>query len=100
MDSAARNLLNGGPLPEHDERYVKAQEFVEVVYQLFLSSWADDAVKFDRKTRVFTDPKELEKLIIRENILLFLDLVLLNQLHKDCQLFYKQVLPKRFRICC
>ena len=100
LDSAARNLLNGGPLPEHDERYVKAQEFVEVVYQLFLSSWADDAVKFDRKTRVFTDPEKLEKLIIRENILLFLDLVLLNQLHKDCQLFYKQVLPKRFRICC
>lgn len=62
LDSAARNLLNGGPLPEHDERYVKAQEFVEVVYQLFLSSWADDAVKFDRKTRVFTDPERIREI--------------------------------------
>ena len=46
----------------HDERYVKAQEFVEVVYQLFLSSWADDAVKFDRKTRVFTDPEKIREI--------------------------------------
>ena len=65
LDSAARNLLNGGPLPEHDERYVKAQEFVEVVYQLFLSSWADDAVNLIGKQEFSLIRKELEKLIIR-----------------------------------
>lgn len=56
LNSTARQLLNGEPLPEHDERYVKTEEYVQVVYKLFLSSWRDDAVKLDLKTGIFSDP--------------------------------------------
>ncbi|KAG2733293.1 hypothetical protein G9P44_004283 [Scheffersomyces stipitis] len=56
LDSAARNLLNGESLPPHEERYARAQEYLEVVYQLFLSSWRDDAVKLDRERGIFSDP--------------------------------------------
>ncbi|KAK6465437.1 luciferase-like domain-containing protein [Scheffersomyces coipomensis] len=62
LDSAARNLLNGEPLTPHDERYDKAQEYLEVVYQLFLSSWADDALKYDRKTGIFADPTRIREI--------------------------------------
>ncbi|CAK9439683.1 uncharacterized protein LODBEIA_P37830 [Lodderomyces beijingensis] len=62
LDSASRNLLNGEPLPPHDERYEKAEEYLEVVYQLFLSSWADDAVKVDRKKGIFADPERIREI--------------------------------------
>ncbi|KAK6458406.1 pristinamycin synthase-like protein [Scheffersomyces xylosifermentans] len=62
LDSAARNLLNNEPLPPHDERYARAQEYLEVVYQLFLSSWRDDAVVLDEKRGVYTDPERLRQI--------------------------------------
>ncbi len=62
QDSAARNLLNGEPLLEHDERYVKADEFVDVVYKLLLSSWSDDAVILDRERGIFTDPSKIREI--------------------------------------
>ncbi|EGW30704.1 uncharacterized protein SPAPADRAFT_72649 [Spathaspora passalidarum NRRL Y-27907] len=62
LDSAARNLLNGEPLPEHDARYDRAQEYLEVVYQLFLSSWADDAVVLDKKRGIFSDPERIREI--------------------------------------
>ncbi|KAL6449908.1 dmoA Dimethyl-sulfide monooxygenase [Candida maltosa Xu316] len=58
----ATNLLNGADLPDHDERYDKAAEFLEVVYQLFLSSWADDAVKVDPKSKIFSDPNLIREI--------------------------------------
>jgi FMN-dependent oxidoreductase (nitrilotriacetate monooxygenase family) len=62
LDSASKNLLNGEALPPHDERYLRAQEYLEVVYQLFLSSWSDDALKLDRETGVFADPELIRKI--------------------------------------
>ncbi|KAK7682895.1 hypothetical protein QCA50_013927 [Cerrena zonata] len=59
LDSAARNLLNGADLPPHDERYVRAEEYLEVIYDLFLSSWSDDAIKVDPKTGVFADAERI-----------------------------------------
>ncbi|CAR30016.1 hypothetical protein ZYGR_0AD07060 [Zygosaccharomyces rouxii] len=59
LDSAARNLLNGELLPGNKERYEKAEEYVDVVYKLFLSSWQDGAVKLDRERGIFTDPNGL-----------------------------------------
>ncbi|KAM0321567.1 hypothetical protein ACHAQA_010057 [Verticillium albo-atrum] len=56
LDSAARNLGHTQQ-PEHDERYVMAEEYVEVMYKLWQSSWRDDAVKLNRETGVYTDPK-------------------------------------------
>ncbi|KAI3404491.1 hypothetical protein KGF56_002683 [Candida oxycetoniae] len=62
LDTASRNLLNGEPLPPHDERYDKAQEYLEVIYQLFLSSWADDAVKLDTEKGIFADPERIREI--------------------------------------
>lgn len=59
LDSASRNLLNGQTLPGNKERYDRAEEYVDVVYKLFLSSWKDGAVKADKSTGVFTDPEAL-----------------------------------------
>lgn len=62
LDTASRNLLNGEPLPPHDERYEKAEEYLEVIYQLFLSSWADDAVRLDLQKGVFSDPERIREI--------------------------------------
>lgn len=56
LDSAARNLTNGEQQAEHDERYAIAEEYMDVVYKLWNSSWRSDAVKLDSKTGIYTDP--------------------------------------------
>lgn len=56
LDSAARNLTDGKPQAEHDERYAVCEEYMSVVYQLWNSSWRTDAVKLDRRTGIYTDP--------------------------------------------
>src|SRR5699024_4838809 len=43
QDSAARNLGLEGQIP-HDERYDRADEFMEVMYKLFEHSFDDGAV--------------------------------------------------------
>lgn len=60
LDSAARNLLNGEDLPPHAERYQRAEEYIEVIYKLFLSSWADDAVEL--KDGVFSNPDKIRQI--------------------------------------
>ncbi|MCV7149772.1 NtaA/DmoA family FMN-dependent monooxygenase [Mycolicibacterium pyrenivorans] len=52
-DRAAQNFGLGG-LPEHDERYNVAEEYFDVVNQLW-DSWEADAVVMDRKTHTFAD---------------------------------------------
>ncbi|RMI98424.1 hypothetical protein CDV36_016132 [Fusarium kuroshium] len=56
LDSAARNLGRTEQL-DHDERYAQAEEYMEVMYKLFQSSWRDDAVKLDREKGIYTDPE-------------------------------------------
>uniref|UniRef100_A0A8H7NKF5 Luciferase-like domain-containing protein n=1 Tax=Bionectria ochroleuca TaxID=29856 RepID=A0A8H7NKF5_BIOOC len=55
LDSAARNLGHTEQ-PAHDERYNIAEEYVDVTYKLWQSSWRDDAVKHDREKGIYTDP--------------------------------------------
>lgn len=62
LDSAARNLLENQPLPEHDERYVRTEEYFDVVAKLLLASWADDAVKNDKVSRIYADPSRIRKI--------------------------------------
>ncbi|QEU59478.1 hypothetical protein KDRO_B07500 [Kluyveromyces lactis] len=59
LESAARNLLNGESLPGNAERYDRAEEYIDVVYKLFLSSWQEGAVKKDKVNGIFTDPNGL-----------------------------------------
>lgn len=55
LDSAARNLGHAEQ-PAHDDRYAMADEYVDVAYKLWQSSWRDDAVRLDRQRGVYTDP--------------------------------------------
>ncbi|KAK3055434.1 hypothetical protein LTR09_003354 [Extremus antarcticus] len=56
LDSAARNLSNGKAQLDHDERYAMCEEYMDIVYKLWNTSWRTDAVKLNRKTGVYTDP--------------------------------------------
>ncbi|QGM97570.1 LLM class flavin-dependent oxidoreductase [Methylocystis parvus] len=48
-------------LPDHDERYRRAGEFVDVANALW-DSWEDDAFVADRKTGLFADPARIHKI--------------------------------------
>ncbi|CCH43279.1 putative monooxygenase [Wickerhamomyces ciferrii] len=56
LPSVGPSLLNGEPLPEHDERYNKTQEFTDAVYSLLLSSWRDDALVYDKINKIYANP--------------------------------------------
>ena len=58
LESAARNLGLEARI-EHDERYDRADEFVEVCYRLWEDSWQEDAVVRDRERGVYTDPSKV-----------------------------------------
>ena len=55
LESAAANLGYDDRL-DHDERYDRADEFMEVLYALWEDSWEDDAVVRDRDAATFSDP--------------------------------------------
>ncbi len=42
--------------PSHDIRYDIAEEFMEIMYKLWESSWSDDAVIHDKDSCTYTDP--------------------------------------------
>ena len=57
-----REALNFGAAPmAHDERYVRAREFAEVVRGLW-DSWADDAFIMDKQSGRFFDPTKVQSL--------------------------------------
>jgi long-chain alkane monooxygenase len=58
LPSAARNFGMTEQL-SHDERYDRADEFMQVVYGLWEQSWADDAVLADRGRRIYADPSRI-----------------------------------------
>lgn len=59
-EAQARNY-GGDPLADHDERYVRAQEFVDVVRGLW-DSWEDDAFLFDKESGIYFDAEKLHTL--------------------------------------
>jgi FMN-dependent oxidoreductase (nitrilotriacetate monooxygenase family) len=60
LESAQANGL-GEHLP-HDQRYDRAEEYVEVARRLWEDSWADDAVVRDPKADVFADPARIREI--------------------------------------
>ncbi|WP_280407030.1 LLM class flavin-dependent oxidoreductase [Nocardia carnea] len=58
LTSAARNLGLADQIP-HDERYEIAEEYLEVCYKLWESSWEDDAVQRDPDRGIYTDPAKV-----------------------------------------
>ncbi|MBB6123021.1 LLM class flavin-dependent oxidoreductase [Sphingobium subterraneum] len=49
------------PVP-HDQRYDRADDYMDLVYKLWEQSWADDAAVRDKAARVFTDPARVRKI--------------------------------------
>ncbi len=62
LPSVGKNLLDGAPIPEHSERYVKTEEYLDAVYELLLSSWRDDALVYDKKKGIFADPEAIREI--------------------------------------
>ncbi|AOZ09449.1 LLM class flavin-dependent oxidoreductase [Cupriavidus malaysiensis] len=60
LDSAARAMGLDGQIA-HDERYDRADEYLEVLYKLWEGSWEDGAVWRDKAARVFADPARVHK---------------------------------------
>ena len=60
LDSAARGM-GLAQQPEHDSRYDVAEEYMQVVYQLWEGSWEDDAVLRDRDRRIYADPARIHR---------------------------------------
>ncbi|SDR08511.1 LLM class flavin-dependent oxidoreductase [Natronobacterium texcoconense] len=58
LESAAENLGLGDRM-EHDERYDRADEFMDVCYRLWEDSWEDDAVVRDADAGTYTDPEKV-----------------------------------------
>lgn len=61
LDSAARNLGHTEQ-PKHDNRYEVAEEYMQVMYKLFESSWRDDAVIKDAEKGMFSDPDRIREI--------------------------------------
>lgn len=61
LDSAARNL-GMTQQPAHDDRYNQAEEYIQVMYKLWESSWRDDAVVLDNDRRMYTDPSRVREI--------------------------------------
>ena len=58
LESSGRNFGRTGLL-DHDERYDFADEYLEVCYKLWESSWEDDAVLEDRLRKIYADPAKV-----------------------------------------
>lgn len=51
--------LGLGELPPHDERYDRADEYLDVTYKLWEASWEEDAVLRDRVRGRYSDPAKI-----------------------------------------
>lgn len=65
INSEAKNF-GDNELPNHDERYARAREFVDVVKGLW-DSWQDDAFIRDKQSGIYADTKKLHLLNHRGN---------------------------------
>jgi FMN-dependent oxidoreductase (nitrilotriacetate monooxygenase family) len=61
LPNAARNFGLEDEL-SHEERYLRAHEYLEVLYKLWEGSWEDGAVVRDRSGGVYTDPARVHRI--------------------------------------
>ncbi|KAL6253241.1 hypothetical protein RBB50_000964 [Rhinocladiella similis] len=59
---SAALALGADDVVPHDERYNVAHEYMDLVYKFWESSWADDAVAWDRENRVAFEPSKVQKI--------------------------------------
>ncbi|KAM0788602.1 hypothetical protein ACM66B_001723 [Microbotryomycetes sp. NB124-2] len=61
LDSAAKQFGLKDQV-DHDERYARADEYMDVLYKLWESSWRDDAVVLDVERDVYAEPERIRKI--------------------------------------
>ncbi|PKH26249.1 5,10-methylene tetrahydromethanopterin reductase [Enterobacterales bacterium CwR94] len=61
LDSAARNLGLTQQIA-HDERYDRAQEFLDVACKLWEGSWEEEAVQRDKANSLYSDPAKVHNI--------------------------------------
>lgn len=60
LESGAKAMGLDG-LTAHDQRYERAEDYLELVYKLWEGSWEDGAVRRDKAARVFADPAKVHR---------------------------------------
>ncbi|SNB70843.1 alkanesulfonate monooxygenase [Arboricoccus pini] len=60
LDSAAKGLGRDRQ-NAHDDRYLIAEDYMEVVYKLWEGSWEEGAVLRDKERGIFTDPAKVHR---------------------------------------
>ncbi len=55
-------LLDLGQITPHDERYARAEEFVELELQLWEGGWEDGAVLADKSSKTWADPARVHRI--------------------------------------
>ncbi|AGB75481.1 MULTISPECIES: LLM class flavin-dependent oxidoreductase [Rhizobium] len=58
LDSAARGLGLDNQI-EHDIRYDRADDYLDLLYKLWEGSWEDGAVLTDKERRIYADPSKV-----------------------------------------
>ncbi|MGY5802179.1 LLM class flavin-dependent oxidoreductase [Rhizobium sp. LEGMi12c] len=58
LDSASRGLGLESQI-EHDGRYDRADDYLDLLYKLWEGSWEDDAVLIDKEKRIYADPSKV-----------------------------------------
>lgn len=59
--SAAKALGHDDVVP-HDQRYAVADEYMDLMYKFWESSWADGSAVFDKETRTAFEPSKVKKI--------------------------------------
>ncbi|MDH0911763.1 LLM class flavin-dependent oxidoreductase [Rhizobium pusense] len=61
LDSAARALGQNGMIA-HDDRYDRADDYLDLLYKLWEGSWDDGAVVLDKARRIYAEPDRVRKI--------------------------------------
>ncbi|ALN74735.1 LLM class flavin-dependent oxidoreductase [Aureimonas sp. AU20] len=61
LDSAAR-AVGRDAMAEHDTRYDRADDYLDLLYKLWETSWEDGAVRRDKGGRVYADPARIHEI--------------------------------------
>ena len=67
LADANENFGLGGQMMEHDQRYDRADEYMEVTYQLWEHSWEEDAIVRDIQKDTHTDPAKVHEINYKGN---------------------------------
>lgn len=60
-NSSAGDLFGREDFIPHDERYDRAEEYMEITYKYLEGSVEDEALRLDRDNRIYADPSKIHK---------------------------------------